>query len=677
MINLLALSILVGCSSSGTGSNTNTTSTVIVQGASNTAILNPLALQQFANPLPIIPAATPDTATFPGREYYVVSAEQTVNYDFGLRKSDGSEIINPATGLGTRTTVWGYTINGVSAGYLGASIVARSTLPGETGKQVKVKYVNNLKNSMGTLLTKHLLTVDKSLDGANMGESEIRIVTHLHGGHVADTSDGHPLAWVTNDPAAATGLAANAVTGFPGRPNGNTFTYDYPNDQLAAHLWFHDHAMGITRLNVYAGLAANYLLRDSVEDGLNLPGGAYEIPLVIQDKSFNEDGSLFYNSNALLDGNGDQVTVNGNAAFSSKPEFFGNTIVVNGKIWPFLQVEPRKYRFRMLNGSDSRFYSMWLEISGGGAIPANAIKVIGNEGGLLPAAVTTMGYNSSNTILMATGERVDVIIDFSDPSLAGKTITLRNNAAAPYPGGNPVADTTTGRIMQFKVTKALAGADTSAAPNVLRAPVRPNGFEADGTTPVTWAATSATVFYDLQELMETNRYVLDSLTGTVAQRLKLLINGREFADPVSAGEKRKVNVIQDWVVINSTADMHPMHLHLVHFEVIEKGTILNSDYTKATTLLLPSVAGGIAGLKANEDDTGSVVAPGSGSSYTLNDDELGWKETVRVPPASADGLRVGYVRIRAKFDTIGTYMWHCHILAHEENEMMRPFMVIP
>jgi len=131
------------------------------------------------------------------------------------------------------------------------------------------------------------------------------------------------------------------------------------------------------------------------------------------------------------------------------------------------------------------------------------------------------------------------------------------------------------------------------------------------------------------------------------------------------------------VIINSTADIHPIHLHLVHFEVIEKGTILSSDYTMADENNLPVVAGGLSGLRANRDDSGNVVTPGDGNSYTLNNDELGWKETVRVPPASIDGTRVGYVRLRAKFDTIGTYMWHCHILAHEEHEMMRPFMVIP
>jgi spore coat protein A len=638
----------------------------VVQGASKEALLDPVNLQQFGTPLPIIPIAAADTTTVPGKDYYVASAEQTEGYDFGLRKKDGSEIINPATGKGIRTTVWGYNVNGIKTGYLGATIEAHSTLdPG--GRQVVVTYINNLKNSAGALLTKHLLTVDPTLHGADMGEPEVRIVTHLHGGHVEPEFDGHPETWFTNDPTAQTGLAADPVSGRPARPNGNSVTYTYRNDQLAEHLWFHDHAMGITRLNVYAGLAANYLARDTYEANLGLPAGTYEIPLVIQDKSFNQDGSLHYDSNALIQGNGDQATDSkGNPVLTSKPEFFGNVITVNGKAWPYLEVEPRKYRFRMLNGSDSRFYNIWLEAKAPNGstvpIPAGSIKQIGNDGGLLPTTVN-IGHDKTNSLLFALAERADVIIDFSTANFpAGTVITMRNDAPTPFPMGTPVDNlATTSKIMQFRITKPLAGADTSVIP----ANPRP--------TPTFPSAPVVTRYVDLQE--STDQFLLfDPTTGTTSQRLKILLNGLTFDAPIT--ENIGFNTVEDWIIINNTVDMHPMHLHQVDFEVIEKGSIAPGSYTPANGAgAMPIVAAG--GLRP---DAEPGLNPVSGSApaqsyYRLQEHEKGQKDTVRVPPADEVTGSPGYIRIRAHFDIIGTYMWHCHILAHEDHEMMRPFMV--
>ena len=662
LFGVASMGFLISCGGSGGGT---TTTNVAVTGPSSTEVVSPLAMKQFANPLPIIPVAPPNTTFAPNFDYYTVAAEQTSNFDFGLRKGDGTDFLNPVTGAPIRTTVWGYTINGIKAGYLGATIEARSTLTGETGnpKPTQVKYINDLKDGSGALLTKHLLAVDPTLDGAKNGESELRISTHLHGGHVKPEFDGHPLAWVTNDPNALTGLPADLVSGRPARPNGNSATFDYPNDQLAAHVWFHDHSLGVTRINVYAGLAANYIIRDNFEAGLNLPAGAYEIPLVIQDKSFNQDGSLHYSSVPLVDITGNQVVVNGEPVLTSNPEFFGNAIVVNGKVWPYLEVEPRKYRFRMLNGSDSRFYNMWLELVGGGAIPANAIRLIGNEGGLLPTTVA-IGDGDDNKLLMAPGERDDVIIDFS-LFTPGASVTLRNDGPSPYPFGDPVAALTTGRIMQFRVTQSLAGVDSSVVPPNPRAPQRP----------LPWTP-SKTLYFDLQEMDETGRYTYNSETGTLLPRLKLSVNGREFTSVLDATEYHNLDAIEDWVIINSTGDMHPMHLHLVNFEVLEKGTIDDNDYEESTEVRMPVVTG--LGLKPNFD---LADRPRNhldfDSAYTVGPDEMGWKETVRVPPASSEPpYRVGYVKVRAKFDTLGTYMWHCHILAHEENEMMRPFRVV-
>jgi len=179
----------------------------------------------------------------------------------------------------------------------------------------------------------------------------------------------------------------------------------------------------------------------------------------------------------------------------------------------------------------------------------------------------------------------------------------------------------------------------------------------------------------LQETDEFDRFVYSSETGTALPRLMLKVNGRSFADPLHPQEQHALDAIEDWVLINSTVDMHPMHIHLVQFEVLEKGTIAATDYGAATALAMPAVSG--AGLQPDVDEAGFPVTAGSNNAYTARADEAGWKETVRVPPASLDGLRVGYVRVRAKFDIAGTYMWHCHILAHEEHEMMRPFKVGP
>ncbi len=657
---IMLLLTLAGCSGSDT-------SVVVVESPSKTSMLDPVQLQQFGTPLPMIPVAVADTTTYPGMEYYTAVVEQTTDYDFGLRKKDGSEFINPATNRPIRTTVWGYTTNGIKTGYLGATIEAHSTVSGETGKPVRVKYVNNLRAPNGALLTKHLLKVDPTLHGANMGEPEIRIVTHLHGAHVETESDGHPEAWITNDPNALTGLPADPVSGRPARPNGNTVTYTYRNDQLAEQLWYHDHAMGITRLNVYAGLAANYLLRDSYESNLNLPSGAYEIPLVIQDKAFNEDGSLHYDSNALLDASGNQKTdMNGNPVYSSKPEFFGNVITVNGKAWPYLNVEPRKYRFRMLNGSDSRFYNIWLEAKTAGgtplSIPAGAIKMIGNDGGLMPASVN-IAHDRDHALLFALAERADVVIDFSALNFpAGAVITMRNDAPTPFPMGTPVDDlATTSKIMQFRITKALAGTDTSVVP------ANPRPTQAFPSAPV------LTRYVDLQE--GTDPYLIfDPTTGTTSQRLRILLNGLTFDAPIT--ENVGFNTVEDWVIINNTVDMHPMHLHLVDFEVIEKGSIAPGAYTPADgNGDMPVVTAG--GLRPNAEPGLNPVIDSAPltSFYRLQETEGGQKDTVRVPPADELTGSPGYVRIRAYFDIRGTYMWHCHILAHEDHEMMRPFRV--
>ena len=221
------------------------------------------------------------------------------------------------------TTLWGY--NGQ---YPGPTFEARR------GQPIAVRWMNNLPN-------RHMFPIDNTLHGDEAGQPAVRTVVHLHGHKVLPESDGYPEAWFTN---------GFGQTG----PFFEQRIYQYPNDQAATQLWYHDHALGATRINNYAGLSGVYLLRDRVEDNLNLPDGAFEIPLIIQDRFFNADGSLLY---PVEDNGGDPdrrvppVWI---------PEFFGDTVLVNGKVWPVLEVEPRKYRFRILNASNARFYHLPL-----------------------------------------------------------------------------------------------------------------------------------------------------------------------------------------------------------------------------------------------------------------------------------------------------------------------------
>lgn len=301
------------------------------------------------------------------------------------------------------TYIWGY--DGI---YPGPTIEAYKDIP------TFVEWVNNLPD-------KHFLPFNTTLHGTQ-DDPEVKTVVHLHGAKVDWESDGHPEAWYT---------ANYKITG----PKFTKKVYKYTNHQPGTTLWYHDHAMGETRLNVYAGLAGLYILRDAFEDRLNLPKGDYEIPLLIQDRSFNSDGSLFYPDSSPF------VTFTPSITFP----FQADTIVVNGKVWPYLEVEPRKYRFRILNASNARQYNFRFE---------NDLQfvLIGTDGGLIEAPIPL------DSFFLSPSERVDVIVDFSN--YAGSTFNLMNT--------NPNANENTGVIIQFRVTKPLRGTDTSTIPETLR-----------------------------------------------------------------------------------------------------------------------------------------------------------------------------------------------------------------
>jgi spore coat protein A len=481
-------------------------------------------------------------------------------------------------------TMWGY-----NAMWPGPTFEVRR------GEPLFVEWSNHLP-------TRHFLPVDTTIHGAGEDVPEVRTVTHVHGAQVLPDSDGYPDAWVTSDGKTGSVSAANPC--------------HYPNDQTATTLWYHDHALGITRINVYAGLAGFYLIRDDQEDALNLPSGPYEIPLMIQDRKFGVDGSLLY-----------PPPQNGTHPMWMQ-EFFGDTICVNGKAAPYLEVEPRKYRFRMVNGSNSRFYHLTLVPSdaagkpNGDPVDAPAFRQIGTDGGLLPEPLTL------HYLIFSPGERFDIVIDFSEHK--GESFALINDAPAPYARGGEVVPSD---VMLFKVTKPLAGKDTSSLPDML-APWTPMNPE---------FALRERILAVTEMDRPSDGYTMIGLLGQ-----------KHWFDPIT--EDPRAGSMEVWSFANATGDVHPIHLHQVQFQVLNRQLFDVKTYMTTGKLIF----------------FGRPMPPES-------NERPAWKDTIKTYS--------GYVtRVIAKFELpAGTpttpgqefrYVWHCHVLEHEDNEMMRPYKIV-
>ncbi|REJ18956.1 MAG: copper oxidase [Caldibacillus debilis] len=509
-----------------------------------------MRLSKFADELPVPPVLQPRWKD-PFHTYYEVNMTE-------FKQSLHRELND--------TTVWGF-----EGSYPGPTIEATS------GERVFIQWINRLPD-------KHLLPVDRTVHGAHGNVPEVRTVVHVHGASVEWESDGYPEAWFTR--------------GF--QQTGPFFRkpiYRYDNTDRACTLWYHDHALGITRLNVYAGLAGFYLIRDHRERRLNLPSGKYEIPLMIQDKTFKEDGSLYYPEQPEKPVPGLETSI--------VPEFFGNTILVNGKVWPYLKVEPRKYRFRLLNASNARFYRLKLD-------SGQLFYQIGTDGGFMPHPIGV------REITLAPAERADVIIDFAN--LAGKKITMTNDAPAPFPAGDP-PDEHTGTVMQFRVSLSLSGVDTSEIPAVL---------------------------LPLPKINEGSAAKIRYLTLNDRQdpygREWMLLDNKPWDAPVT--ETPKLGSTEIWCLINLTADTHPIHLHLIDFQILDRRDFDVERFKKEGVIRY----------------TGPPIPP--------EPQERGWKDTVRANPNQV-------TRIIMRFGPYtGLYVWHCHILEHEDYEMMRPYLVI-
>jgi len=507
--------------------------------------------------------------------------------------------------------------------YLGPVIVAKRDVP--------------FQLTVSNDLTSHPMAA--ALDYGIMGTvptdaTAPRACVHLHGGNTDPANDGDPLDFFPNTDTT--------------HLQGTTRTYTWENSQEAAGLWYHDHALGITRLNVLAGLASGYLVRDTNDpgNGTLLPAPPYEVPLILQDRSFNTDGTFSYPSNT-----------NPGTPRPWVPEFFGNVATVNGKVAPNLNVNKGKYRFRVYNGSQARFYNLKL-MYGGTALP---FFQIGTDGGLLDAPV------SLSTLLLATGERADLVVDFAALPTGAKII-VTNDAVTPYPaggatrfdGGSPLP-----QIMQFTVTSTTGW--TTALPTNLRST----------TAPITRLAGLPVAYTRYLSLVEVHNE-FDSPTMVTMNNQSFM--GSPAMQPVAS------NTLEEWVLINTTVDAHPMHVHFAEFQVISRQPFNATQY---------SFDAGYANSDGTSTGAGKGTFPPpdvtkylSGTPTPPHANEMGWKDTILCMPGEVTRIRIPFGPNVVPGSTTGTflpmaigkahtgpYVSHCHILEHEENDMMMRFTI--
>src|SRR5512135_1908120 len=569
---------------------------------------------------------------------YNVGAFQ-IQQDLGLGLKD-------AQGNPIKTTVYGYGTSAATATYPGRSFNVQS------GQPIAVQWTNGL-----TSQTHVVQAVDTTVPGPNKDSngnpyysvdpttnqvtfsSGIPIVTHVHGGHTTAAYDGTPQQWFTNRGQVGPDFVSNP------------FVYD--NSQQAGTIWYHDHAIGVTRLNVYAGLAGFYIIHDQNEQNLTtqpgatatplpLPAEKFDVPLAIQDRMFTAPGVTGPNDPAGLGGQlyyPADVLKGTTAKFPSEhPEFFGDTILVDGQAWPVMHVEPRMYRFRVLDGSQARFYNLRLDVQQGSSQP---FFQIGTDDGLLATPVAL------NQLLIAPGERADIVVDFS--KLAGKTIIMTNTAKGPFPHGAPSFPDTTGQIMAFTVGTSKIDPTPDATltattplntitPLVPTAgvPVRQLGLF-EGVDSFGRLIQKLGAFDPAQNAIAPSDFI-DSKGQFVQPETVQLIRNPDGTQSVT----------ETWQVYNVTADTHPIHLHSASFQIVSRQKF-NWKVVNPTTgaFVVTALTGQPTGPDANEN---------------------GWKDTVRMNSGEVTTIRV-------KFDLPGDYVWHCHILEHEEHDMMHGLVI--
>jgi len=688
------------------------------------------AIPRFVDPLPLLSVAGgPIETMIAGTSEIVLNMQE-------FKATVMPSTFIPATGTYAGTWVWGYRLGNLPTNpagtYTGPVLVATRNVP------TRIRFVNNLGNTSGSNLQFWQAGTDQTLHWADPLHGEenmcahmggmpmsycaehysgpIPTVPHVHGGEVPPVIDGGPDAWFTSD-------GAYHGHGYYTQPGvsaaGNEAVYRYPNTQEAAMIWFHDHLLGATRLNVYAGLAGAYPL---IDPSLTLPIGLhpvglqqgasgpvdYLVPLVLQDRMFDVNGQLFFPN----------VGINPEHPFWI-PEFVGDTIVVNGKVWPFMNVQAKRYRFLFVNGSNARTYELFL-VNPVTKAMGPPIWQIGTDGGYLDAPVKIdPNVKPLDRLLLMPGERADVIIDFA--GLQGQTLIMRNTGRTPYPKGTAPSGSTLGQIVQFRVQ---AGAVTDASYDPASGiPLRPAMVRL--VNPATGALAAGVT------ANKTRQMTLNEIMG-MGGPLEILVNNTKWDGKRSDGSVRAdfqaitINGMTDyyselpnegdtevWEIVNLTADAHPIHTHLTQFQLINRQGFNVSKYNGAYAAAFPgssTIIDPMTGLPYAagvfipafgpplDYNTGNARALGGnpdivpflqGPLKPPNGNEAGWKDTVVMYPGQVTRIAVRFAPMQKPInDPALTYpfdpnalghgfVWHCHIIDHEDNEMMRPYKVTP
>jgi FtsP/CotA-like multicopper oxidase with cupredoxin domain len=686
------------------------------------------AIRQFVDPLPLLSVAGGSIETIlAGTEEIAVMIRE---FKAGVLSSG----FTPANGMPyAGTWVWGYRAGikptNPAATYIGPVIVASRHAP------TQVRFVNDLGDTADARVLAEVNSTDQTIHWADPLNAEMNMcahnlsptpstlcaahysgpipaVPHLHGGEVPPIIDGGPDAWFTSD-GAYHGHAFYTKDG----SSSNYAILRYPNSQEGAPLWFHDHVLGITRLNVYAGLAGVYRL---IDPDLDLPSGLhplgleqgaggpvdYTIPVVLQDRMFDTNGQLYFPAGVPFIPNPQHPYW--------VPEFVGDTIVVNGKAWPYLELAPKRYRFLFLNGSNARTYELFL--AGGEGEPMRPpMWQIETDGGYLDVPVRIgPGATGLDKLILMPGERAGVIVDFA--GLQGRTLILRNTGRTPFPKGEPPHGSTVGRILQIRVNQFFLGPDMSYDP-ASGIPLRPPMIrlvDAAAGTLATGVTANKVRQLTLNEV-EAPRSTVNGVSYPGGP-LEILLNNTEWDGlredrsarpdftPVTVGgvteyysELPQEGETEVWEIVNLTADAHPIHTHLTQFQLLNRQSFNVNRYGKAYEGAFPEGSfvptfgppldyntGNPRALGGNPDITpylqGPVMPPQA--------NEAGWKDVTIMYPGEVTRIAVRYAPTDTPVGVSGAYsfdpdalghgyVWHCHILDHEDNEMMRPYRVTP
>jgi spore coat protein A len=721
------------------GDNVDPTALAVTQAA-----LEGSAIPQFVDPLPLLDLTASGTI---GIDTLVAGAAEIELHMREFKANVMPTGFVPANGQPyAGTSVFGY-INGptapttVRATYTGPVIVATRGLP------TQIRYVNDLgvadptfSNPLASQVFAFVNSTDQTLHWADPLGMEtnmcahmiqpgmppmppcdehyagpIPAVPHLHGGYVPPPIDGGPDGWFTSD-GLYHGHGYYTDPLVAAAPNSQVLRY--PNDQEAAMIWFHDHLLGGTRINVYCGLAGVYPI---IDPNMVLPTGLHPIglqqgaggpvdllvPLVIQDRMFDTNGELLFPNQGINPEHPYWI-----------PEFLGDTICVNGKVWPYLEVEPRRYRFLFVDGSNARPYELFL-VNPVTKVMGPPLWQIGTDGGYLDAPVK-LDPNLGQRLVILPGERAGVIVDFAGLA-PGTTLLLRNIAKAPYPSGDPPMGTTTGRIMQFRIVAPPPGFTDQSYDPASGIPLRTGGQQivrlvnpANGTL-----ANDVTVAHHRQ--MTLNEVIgMPESEEFEGGPLEILVNNTKWSGEQAGGGIRPdftpitLNGIttyfsevplegttEVWEIINLTADTHPMHTHLIQCQILNRRAF---DVKKYTTVYDAAFPGGayIPGYGPPLDyNTGNPLALGGNPDITPflkgpimppAANEAGWKDTMQCPPGTVTRFVARFApqstpvvpadpaALNFPFDPFAlnyNYVWHCHIVDHEDNEMMRPYVVMP